>query len=136
MHKPRHPGQQIAEPRCKRLVTDCSPGSLRTELMLFAEVLDLPMTHAATDPRGFTAKGVEFFCMHQTKGVEFFCMHTAHSRDLTAANSWLGFAMCVFAPVASTKVGLLSWFSADRVDVIRRVLALRQMTHAAYTRVP
>ena len=55
MHKPRHPGQQIAEPRCRRLVTCCSPGSLLTELKLFAEVLDLPMTHAATDPRGFTA---------------------------------------------------------------------------------
>ena len=55
MHKPRHPGQQIAEPRCRRLVTCCSPGSLLTESKLFAEVLDLPMTHAATDPRGFTA---------------------------------------------------------------------------------
>ena len=49
------PGAQIAEPRCRRLVTCCSPGSLLTESKLFAEVLDLPMTHAATDPRGFTA---------------------------------------------------------------------------------
>ena len=50
------PGAANADPSCKRSTLYCPPGSLQGgKVDDLAEATDLPMTHAATDPKGFTA---------------------------------------------------------------------------------